>query len=335
MLPATATKPRGERMKKRYLVPVIGVVAAISATIAPAAVAATEFGDNCTANEATEAPITLFEISGAGNPLPTSAPSAGVITAWKVNLVPAPVSVPQTLKVLRPNFAAKTVQVVGEASGTVIGGPNTFPTRISVQAGDHLGLFDGGTYGPLLCESPGESVIAGFEGGPAVGSTVSFVEIPAEARVPVSAIVEADADGDGYGDETQDKCPQSAAVQVACPVVKLSATGAARKGLATISVTADSQATVTVKGTVKMGKGKSATLSGGTQIVAPGALAKFTLLFPKKIRGALKVLSSKQFLTLEVKATAPNVVGSPTTTTLKLHLKGQAKPKKRGHKKQS
>jgi hypothetical protein len=33
----------------------------------------------------------------------------------------------------------------------------------------------------------------------------------------VSAVVESDADGDGYGDVTQDLCPQSATTQAACP----------------------------------------------------------------------------------------------------------------------
>jgi hypothetical protein len=295
--------------------------------------AATEFGDSCTANEAVESPITLFEINGAGNPLPTAAPSAGVITAWKVNLVPAPVTIPQTLKVLRPNLGAKTVQVVGEASGSVTGGSNTFPARISVQAGDRLGLFDGGTYGPLLCELPGASTLGGFEGGPGVGSSVPFVEIPVEARVPVSAVVEPDADGDGYGDETQDQCPQSATTQAPCPVVALSAVSAVKKSLATISVTTNTQATVTVAGVVKLGKGKSAKSSGGTQIIAPGTLGKFVLLFPQKLKTALKALPKKRSLTLTVTASAPNVVGAPTVKTLKLHLKGQAKPKKASGKK--
>lgn len=322
-------------MKKRYLLSVVGVVVAISAAIASSAAAATEFGDNCTANEAVESPITLFEITGAGNPLPTAAPSAGVITAWKVNLVPAPITIPQTLKVLRPNLGAKTVQVVGEASGNVIGGSNTFPARISVQAGDRLGLFEGGTYGPLLCELPGASTLGGFEGGPGVGSSAPFVEVPAEARVPVFAVLEPDADNDGFGDETQDQCPQSAATQAPCPTISLKTSTAVKKGLATVLVTASSQASVTVKGKVNLGKGKSAKLNGGTQIVPSGTFAKFTLLFPRALRTALKALPSNQSLNLKVTVSAPNIVGTPSKKILKLHLRGQAKPKRHGHKKRA
>lgn len=73
-------------------------------------------------------------------------------------------------------------------------------------------------------------------------------------------MIEPDADGDGYGDETQDKCPQSALAQVACPVVKLSVSASAKKKQATILVTDDVPASVTVGGQVALGKGKKAKL---------------------------------------------------------------------------
>ncbi len=37
-------------------------------------------------------------------------------------------------------------------------------------------------------------------------------------RVPVEAVLEADADKDGFGDETQDQCPSDATTQGPCPV---------------------------------------------------------------------------------------------------------------------
>lgn len=55
---------------KRFMVSILAVLALSLAMAVPIATASTEFGDNCTANEATESPITLFEISGAGNPCP-------------------------------------------------------------------------------------------------------------------------------------------------------------------------------------------------------------------------------------------------------------------------
>lgn len=312
-------------MRRKFIGMAAASLLAISAFGATSASAAVEFGDNCTANEAIETPITIFGVSAPGNPLPLTAPSAGVITKWKVNLVPAPVALPQTLKVLHPT-GANTAQVVGEASGTVAGGGSSFDTRIPVQAGDRLGLFGNEVPGPLVCEGGDPAVVGAFEGGGSVGANVTFVEVGTDVRVPVAAILEPDADKDGFGDETQDKCPQNAAFQTPCPVVTLGASSTARKGLATVLVTSSFQAPVAVNGTVKLGKGKTAKLSGGTQIVVPGTIAKFTMLFPQNLKAKLKELLRKQFLTLSISVTAPNVVGPPTVSNVKAKLRGQKKP---------
>ncbi|HEY0392796.1 MAG TPA: hypothetical protein VGC63_13930 [Solirubrobacterales bacterium] len=312
---------------------------AVIAVCAGSASAATEFGDSCVANRSSSvsAPTTLFALTASGDPLPLTAPSSGVVTKWKLNLVSeaAGFQIPQTLKVLRPN-GPKSVQVIGESAQSVTGGSNGFNTRIPVQAGDRLGLFasGGGEFGLLFCQEEGgpKSRIGAFEGSASVGSSAPYEEGEGEVRVPAVAVIEPDADGDGYGDETQDMCPQSAATQVACPTVVLSTSTAVKKGLANVLVTASSQAGVTVAGTIKLAKGKSVKLNGGTQIVVPGTISKFTLLFPKKLRSALKELPRKRSLSLTVTATAPNIVGSPTTKTLKLRLAGQAKPKVRSHK---
>lgn len=324
-------------MKKKGLASVLGAVAAIVAIAAPTAAAATEFGDNCIANETTsvEVPASLFALTAAGDPLPLVAPSSGVITQWKSSQAVVPVPIAQTLEVLR-TAGPPTVQVVGESAQLVGPGSNSFNTRIPVQAGDRLGLGAAAKSPLLFCEVPGPENLLGLFLSVASGSSAEFEPIEAQARVPVSAVIEPDADNDGYGDETQDKCPQVASAQAACPVVTLSTSASARKGLASILITASSQATVTVRGAVKLGKGKSAKLSGGTQIVAPGTFSKFILLFPKTLRTALKALPRKRSLTLDVTASAPNIVGPPTKKTLKLRLKGQAKPKPkkgRGHKK--
>jgi len=84
---------------------------------------------------------------------------------------------------------------------------------------------------------------------------------------------------------------------------------------------------VTVTGTVRLGKNKAATLNGGTQIVAPGVRAKFTLLFPKALRSKLKQIRPKRSLSLNLTATAPNLIGPPTVSSLVAKLRGQAVPK--------
>jgi hypothetical protein len=319
-------------MKRKFIGIAAASLLAISAFGTTAASAATEFGDNCVADGAESSnSITIFALTAPGNPLPLTAPSGGVITKWKSNLIPEPISVPQVLKVLRQT-GPTTVQIVGEASANIAGGSNTFDTRIPVQAGDRLGLFGPSEIGTLYCGLPGtETRIGLIEGsGGGVGSSATFVDGNAEARVPAAAIIEPDADNDGFGDETQDKCPESAAAQAPCPIVALGSSAVAKKGLATVLVTSNLQAPVSVSGTVKLGKGKTAKLSGGTQIVTPGTIAKFTLLFPQGVKAKLKELLRKQFLTLNVSVTAPNVFGPPSASNLKAKLRGQKKPPRKG-----
>jgi hypothetical protein len=320
-------------MKNRLMAVILGAAVSVSLVAASSASAATEFGDGCIANRASETePLTLFQISSPQSGLPSAAPTAGVITKWKLNLIsppeeePIPPVIPQTLKVLRLNTGAKTATTIGEDTRTVGSGLNTFDVRIPVAAGDRLGLF--GSIATLFCETsnPGNSTGA-IEGGAPSGSTGSYVEIPEQVRVPVVAVLEPDADNDGYGDETQDLCPQSAAVQTACPVIALSTSAVAKKGLVTVLITSSTQAPVTVTGAVNLGKGKSAKLNGGTQVVVPAAIAKFTLLFPGKLKSKLKQLSRKRFLWLNLTATATNIAGQVSSSALKVKLKGQAKPK--------
>ncbi|HST68140.1 MAG TPA: hypothetical protein VLI94_00605 [Solirubrobacterales bacterium] len=312
------------------LVPVaLAAALAISLLGATSASAATEFGTNCTANRAEESPYTVIQLAQNGGQ--TVAPSSGVVTKWKIRLIPAPVFLPQQLKIFRPTASPTQFQVVGEsAMSNVGGGENVFTTRIPIQAGDRLGLFGFGTpYGALFCqgpetENPGNSI--GFIlGNPTTGTTAAVAGVETEALVPVSATIEPDADADGFGDETQDACPQSAATQVACPPVALSTSKQIRKGSVTIVVTSSTAAPVTVKGVASLGKGKKAKLNGGTQNLVPGALSKFTLRFTKGLKNKLKELPPKQSVRLNVTVAGTSVAGAVTTKTLKLKLKGQAK----------
>jgi hypothetical protein len=320
-------------MRAKFVGIVAAALLAVAAFSAASASAATEFGDNCVANQVTALgndPLTLFAFTATSDPLPLPAPSSGIITSWKLNQTFGPIATPLALKVLRQT-GPSNVQVLGESAPAIPTiGPNTFDTRIPVQAGDRLGLFGEGNELPF-CQAPGEENEIGLFEGAAVGANVEFFKLEAEeARIPVAAVIEPDADADGFGDETQDKCPQNAAVQAPCPVippVALSTTSVAKKGLVTVLITSNAQAPVTVNGTVKVNKkGKPAKLNGGTQIVAPGTIAKFTLLFPQALKAKLKSLSPKQSLSLDVTGMGTNSAGVTSTSNLKVKLKGQAKP---------
>jgi len=314
-------------MRKLWGTSIAVTLIAVGSIAAPSASAATEIGNNCVATTAPPG-YTMVQLAKApGSSLPLAATGPGVVTKWKVRLPSVPGTFPQTLKVFRP-VGGNAFNVIAENTQNIGTGESTFDVRVPVQAGDRLGLYGSGSLGALACVTSNTADVLGtFIGNIPIGSTQNFTANPG-LQVAVSGLVEPDADGDGYGDETQDKCPQNAAVQVPCPVVALSTSASAKRGLANVLITASSQAAVTVGGTVKLGKGKTATLSGGTQVVLPGVISKFTLLFGQKLKEKLKSLSRKRSLTLNLTASAPNVVGAPTVSALSVKLKGQKKPKR-------
>jgi hypothetical protein len=211
----------------------------------------------------------------------------------------------------------------------ISGGLNTFSARLPVRAGDLIGTYGITTSEPVTvyCNSgnPGDKA-AVIEGNPPLNFTATALGEGEGIQVPITVSVEPDADNDGFGDETQDGCPQSATTQAACPPVALSTSTQVRKGSVTVIVTSSTAAPVSVAGVVKLGKGKKATLNGGTQNLTPGVLGKFKLKFTKKVKAKLKELSPKQKLTLNVTVSGTGVSGAVTTKTLKVKLKGQAKP---------
>jgi hypothetical protein len=316
-------------MRAKFVSILATALLALAAFGSTSASAATEVGNPCAANEVTSG-VTFASLGSAS--IPATVPSAGVITSWALNNASAVPSglFSQALKVFRPTGVPTQYQVVGESAPSPIAtGINRFDTRIPVNAGDFLGAAGPyeGTVVTFYCVTgnPADR-FAYFLGNPTKGSTVNSLVESTELAAPVTARVEPDADNDGFGDETQDKCPQSSALQTACPVAALSVSSVVRKSFARALVTSSTQAPVTVAGTVKLGKGKTAKLAGSTQIVVPGTIAKFTLIFPEALKAKLKELTRKQSLQLVLTATASNIVGAPTVSTLKVKVKGQKKP---------
>lgn len=86
----------------------------------------------------------------------------------------------------------------------------TFPTRVTVEPGDYIGLFTQGgpgTPGPPALYRPGAAELVAERFGSAdspPGSTQSSVETLGGLRVNVEVVAETDFDRDGFGDDTQD-----------------------------------------------------------------------------------------------------------------------------------
>ncbi len=323
-------------MKKRLSIALAAAIAVSAVFGAGSAPAATLFGSACAANKVAESPgavwISTAHPEGA---FPVTAPISGVITEWLVtaNLESAgepelPRMFQQRLVVARPE-GPKAFKVVGEAAGGALNlkGSSSYLTRLPVQQGDYLGIA--GNPFTIYCETGNDKDTFAFTtGGTPVGATLG-VESAAKLQVPIVARIEPDVDGDGYGDETQDQCPQSAAYQSPCPTVQVSSLSLAGEGAVTVYVTSSLVAPVSVSGTVKLGKGKVTTLSGKSMTVTPGTLARYQLKFPKSILKTLRSLSTRRYVALSISASATNVAGSVSTATSSLKLHGRKKPARR------
>jgi hypothetical protein len=147
-------------------------------------------------------------------------PFAGVITSWSYQAGSTPPT-QLKLKITRRNFFLNYTIVAESAvqTGLTPNALDTFPTRIPVQAGDRLGLF-AAIVADCVNGNPGGNPASGYtaaehSGDDPVGSTHNYASDSNE-RLDVSAVLEPDADNDGFGDETQDACPGDAAVQGDC-----------------------------------------------------------------------------------------------------------------------
>jgi hypothetical protein len=315
----------------------LAAMLAAASLFAGGASAATPIGDACQANTVVISQSTANVSDDAIDGITAAAPTGGVITSWTVRNTFTEFPAAQKLKVYRP-APGKRLTVVGESDlHPIAAGVNTFATRIPVAAGDVVGLSGYLTLptqtwqGSLICREthlPGDE-LWGLDGDPPVGATVPPILEDSEFAVPVTATVEPDADGDGFGDETQDSCPTDASTHGPCPVAppapappaptRLDASATAAREVVTVAVTASASASVTVGGTVRAGKGRTAKLYGGTWTVAPGTIAKFQVRLPTSVVAELHQMPRSRKLPVSLVASASGA----TAAKLRLRLPGE------------
>ena len=188
------------------------VALAVTFVCAPSATASTQIGS-------TFPPISNCNLATwlhSGQPTGSHAvPFSGVITSWSFQA--ASTAPDLNFKVTRPTSGGNHV-IVGESGvkDTVPSTLNTFPAQIPAQAGDLIGYH---TATPGNCKSFVAGYTIGFYASlddPTVGSEKSFGSLMGQ-RLDLSATLEPDADGDGFGDETQDQCLGQAGPVNGCP----------------------------------------------------------------------------------------------------------------------
>ena len=222
---------------RRCLTPIAAAAGALLSMPAPT-LAATTFGSQLDQDPvgsgecvSLDTPCTLVSYShfSAGNADPGEggAPVGGVITRFRIRaFVPgdAPTMVTFRLaNITRPNPLDEE-SALATAAGT---GPNVtipptggalntpvheFPARLPVTRGNHLAIDATGIRVTVNIGSRFTYVFA----PPLIAGEAVRGSNSATGELLVQADIEPDADGDGFGDETQDGCPSQSTTQEAC-----------------------------------------------------------------------------------------------------------------------
>jgi hypothetical protein len=202
------------------------IVAAMLAAPASAS-AATVFGADMSQEPGFATSIytvtTVIDPGGAAN---TGAPISGILTSVRLKTEGAAGSgVIQILtQTSHPNVNDYVfANVAPEIPITVTAGPSPghvteVLTRRPIVAGQKLAVdLDDGT-STILDAYHDASAGCAFAGSNPVGSPTTYSFGGCNENLPlISGTIEADADGDGFGDDTQDQCPTNASTQAPCP----------------------------------------------------------------------------------------------------------------------
>jgi uncharacterized repeat protein (TIGR01451 family) len=181
------------------------IALALVLALPAAAPAATSLGQTTADGTECDANAAIAQIESTAPEY--AVPAAGVITELRTEEVAAE---GRTLHVFRPRGNG-AYTVLAAVPVTPDEGVIAIPVRVPVAAGDVLGLSTDVAPDPhpncAMTNASGSDLVAYRNSGPAPATgdvTLSQVD---GARLNVGATLEPDGDGDGFGDETQDRCP--------------------------------------------------------------------------------------------------------------------------------
>ena len=153
-------------------------------------------------------------------------PTPAVITSWSTNTQGTGLG---SLKVLANTGTDSYTVLATSPVQSLTAGLNTFPTRIPTTGGQIGYSFPTGAQNSQRCfydPADGNGLAVGIgltpTPGAEVGSAFTTGGIEPDRqfqRLNLTATFEADADADGWGDETQDRCPGAAGDNQGCAVV--------------------------------------------------------------------------------------------------------------------
>jgi hypothetical protein len=256
----------------------------------------------------------------------TTAPSDGVVTRWAVRNMNGPIQ----LRVLRP-AAGNAFQDVGSSGQASAGGlgVQTFSTRLAIRAGDYIGVdaFAGASLAYRI-PAPGASVPAYYPPGRLPdGATAQPTGTLFGFELLLNADIEPDADRDGYGDETQDKCPTDASTHDACPdrtAPTTTLSGSSKQNFlkqkaVIVTALANEAGTVNATGTINLpGASKTLKLKAASASAAANAKTKLKLKIPKKaLKAVRKALRHGKRVKATVTVIERDAAGNPSAPAKK------------------
>jgi hypothetical protein len=213
-------------ISRGFVVSSIAAVSLLSSTLPGTASAAVQLGQVSPLNPVPCPPnsnsVQISTVQGLNYQVPIP---GGVITSWShrggANTTPQP-SLPGSgrLQIWDRMTGTANFTLIGRSElETFTAGVVTFLTRISVDPGDRLGLrtVEANT-GCGIPDFPSTTGIGSETNAPDPNPGDMRTLNPRNGfRLDVAAVLEPDADADGFGDETQDLCPGQAGPESGCP----------------------------------------------------------------------------------------------------------------------
>jgi hypothetical protein len=264
----------------------------------------------------------------------TAAPFDGVVVRWRVLTRNTS---DYGIRVVSPTtgssfnvLGSSATEHVAFGPSPVIGGVTTFQTRLPIPAGGYVGLATASMSQPeSVFPSPGSTLAKLHDG--ADGTVYNESGAISTQELTYDADIEPDADHDGFGDISQDSCPEAGSIQQPpCPLKddmppppppklhaktpKIASVKRDKTGRYEVKVKTQQAGTITAKLTGKLKpKGKTVKLGKtATKRVAKAGAYVLTLKPPKAAHE--RKVKAKLVVTLS----APNFLPSQASKFLKL-----------------
>jgi hypothetical protein len=255
---------------------------------------------------------------------PSYATPHGVLTSWRFHSSGDSAAGAVRLKIFRYTGTGLAFKVLAESSLKTLE-PDTaydFKERIPVDQGDLLGLTATGDaeVGITVPGTP-QNQLAQFGGGDIPpGQTGTATIAWPNLRPSVAATVESDADGDGFGDDTQDKCPVDRTTQTLCQFSFGKLKRNKKRGTAVLPVTVPGAGTLSLSGRGVAGQQASTSraASAGGRAVASASTVNLVVKGKGKKR---KTLNKTGKVKLNLAITYTPTGGDPSSKSMKVKLK--------------